>query len=386
MVGQGPQEQTPPAEAPQKKFAHGQAPLGTATRRKVVLEQASLQQPPGPTGRETVSTHRGIRTRLSEALLESWYRSAWWLCLLRPVEAVFRALAAGRRALYRHGLLAVYRAPAPVLVVGNITVGGTGKTPVVIALVENLQARGIRVGVVSRGYGASSLRTPHRVNQHSDVAQCGDEPLLIQRRTGCPCVVAPDRAQAVRALLADAEVELVICDDGLQHCGLARDLEIVVLDQLRGIGNGFCLPAGPLREPASRLRTADYVLYRGGSLATSAVHYDPECLVNLDNGARCCAKPEALAREVHAVAGIGQPAQFFAGLRRLGFEPRCHIFADHHRYRASDFDGLGDMPIIMTEKDAVKCAGIAGANAWYLKINARVPPLVTSAAAALAGH
>ena len=195
-----------------------------------------------------------------EALVRAWYDGAWWLWLLRPPEALFRLLAASRRHLYRSGLLPVYRAPVPVVVVGNITVGGTGKTPVVIALVESLQRRDIRVGVVSRGHGGRPTGSPCWVDAGSDAGQCGDEPLLIHRRTGCPCVVAPRRADAVRSLLARAAVDIVISDDGLQHYALARDLEIAVVDDQRGIGNGFCLPAGPLREPVQRLKTVDYVL------------------------------------------------------------------------------------------------------------------------------
>jgi tetraacyldisaccharide 4'-kinase len=321
---------------------------------------------------------------LDEVLVSAWYRSAWWLWLLRPVEAVFRTLAALRRRLYRHSLLPVYRPPVPVVVVGNITAGGTGKTPVVIALVESLQQRGIKVGVVSRGYGAAGTRSAFWVDTDSDAGRCGDEPLLIRRRTGCPCVVAPRRVQAVRALLARSTVDIIISDDGLQHYALARDLEIAILDQLRGTGNGFCLPAGPLREPVKRLREVDYVLHRGSADPVSGVRYTPDCLVNLECGEVRPATPTALAREVVAVAGIGQPGQFMDTLVALGFEPARHCFPDHHTYTASDFAGLGREPIIMTEKDAVKCVGLAGSNAWYLKITASVPAAVTNAVVALA--
>ena len=322
---------------------------------------------------------------LARTLADAWYRDARWPILLRPLEAVFRSASALRRSLYRKRLLAVYRAPVPVVVVGNITVGGTGKTPVVIALVESLQQRGIRVGVVSRGYGAK-LRSPHWIDADSLAAQCGDEPLLIQRRTGCPCVSAPDRPAAVRTLLANAAVDVIISDDGLQHYALARDLEIVVIDQRRATGNGYCLPAGPLREPVTRLQTVDYVLYRGGPEPENAVSYEADCLVNVDSGQQLPAGPEALPGKVHAVAGLGQPAQFFDSLRALGFDLVPHAFPDHHSYRRSDFAALSARPIIMTEKDAVKCSGLAGANAWYLKIHARLPTAVTDAVAELASH
>lgn len=327
---------------------------------------------------------RPHRPGLAQALVNAWYGGACWLWLLRPLEALFRSLAAVRRGLYRHQLLGVYRAPVPVVVVGNICVGGTGKTPVVIALVESLQQLGLRPGVVSRGYGAGRSRVPLRVRADSPAARCGDEPLLIHRRTGCPCVVARRRTRAVQALLAGDDVDIVISDDGLQHYALARDLEIALVDARRGIGNGFCLPAGPLREPRQRLDAADFVLYRGSVEPRRGVRYAVDCLVNIDSGEQRAATPAALATEVVAVAGIAQPDQFVDTLVALGFEPARHFFADHHRYTAADFTELAQQPIIMTEKDAVKCAGLAGANAWYLKITARLPAAVTDAVVALA--
>ena len=321
---------------------------------------------------------------LRETLVRAWYRGAWWLYLLRPAEAVFRSVAAMRRTLYRNGLLSTYRAPVPVVVVGNITVGGTGKTAVVIALVESLQQQGIRVGVISRGYGAKGLVAALGVTAESRPEHCGDEPLLIHQRTGCPCWVAASRSAAARALLAAAEVDILISDDGLQHYALARDLEIALLDNERGIGNGFCLPAGPLREPAARLQSVDHVLYRNDSDPGCSMHYTSAALINLGSGQRCLPTPAELAVEVHGVAGLGQPAQFFDTLRRQGFTVQEHSFPDHHGYTAADFTGMGNMPIIMTEKDAVKCRGLAGDNAWYLTIDAQLPAAVTSAVVALA--
>jgi tetraacyldisaccharide 4'-kinase len=320
------------------------------------------------------------------ALVEAWDRGAWWLLLLRPAEGLFRLLVAVRRALYRSGLLSSYRAPVPVVVVGNISVGGTGKTPVVIALVQALQARGVEVGVVSRGYGGSGNSSPQRVSDDSVAAQCGDEPLLIYRRTGCPCMVAPGRAAAARALLEQAQVDVIISDDGLQHYGLARDLEIALVDAGRGVANGFCLPAGPLREPVSRLQAVDFVLHRGGEDPATAVSYEPDCLINVNNQAHGPASPDTLGRRVHAVAGIGQPQQFFDGLAALGFDVQPHAFSDHHAYSAIDFQDLSALPVIMTEKDAVKCAGMAGANAWSLRINARLPERLIPAVQALIQH
>lgn len=322
------------------------------------------------------------------ALVRAWYTGAAWLWLLRPLELVYRLLTLLRRQAFRAGLCAVYRAPVPVVVVGNVTVGGTGKTPVVIALVEALQARGLRPGVVSRGYGAARGATfPHQVSAGSSAADCGDEPLLIHQRTGVPCVVAPDRPAAVRALLAAAPVDLVLCDDGLQHYALARDFEIALLDAQRLLGNGFCLPAGPLREPAGRLHAVDWLLYRGGSEPDTRVDYIIDGLLPL----RDCGQssPPAQGASIHAVAGIGQPAQFFASLEAMGYQVTAHSFPDHHAFVPEDFVRLDDRPLIMTEKDAVKCrtfvgAGRAGANHWYLRISARLPAALVNRVAALA--
>ena len=323
---------------------------------------------------------------LEAAIAAAWYRGALWLWLLRPLEFLFRLLAAGRRALYRYGLLSSYRSPRPLLVVGNITVGGTGKTPVVIALVEALQASGLRPGVVSRGYGARAGSLPHRVGPASSAGQCGDEPLLIYRRTGVPCVVSPNRAAAVRELLSAADVDIVISDDGLQHYALQRDMEIAVLDAGRGLGNGFCLPAGPLREPASRLAAVDYVLQRGGADPATALVYRVDGLVNLESGEQRPLQAGHDFDTVYAVAGIGQPQQFFASLAAAGLEVEPRVFPDHHRLTSADFEDLTGRPIIMTEKDAVKCQHIAGDNAWYLRINAQVPAALLDAVTALARH
>tara|TARA_R110002110_G_scaffold107320_2_gene268437 strand:- start:4870 stop:5874 length:1005 start_codon:yes stop_codon:yes gene_type:complete len=322
------------------------------------------------------------------ALVRAWYAGAAWLWLLRPLELLYRLLTWLRRQAFRVGLCTVYRAPVPVVVVGNITVGGTGKTPVVIALVEALQARGLRPGVVSRGYGAASGATfPHRVGATSRAEDCGDEPLLIYQRTGVPCVVAPDRPAAVRALLAAAPVDLVLCDDGLQHYALARDFEIALLDAQRLLGNGFCLPAGPLREPAARLRAVDWILYRGGNEPGTRVDYVTDGLLPLLDHGR--APPPAQGAAVHAIAGIGQPGQFFASLEAMGYQVTGQGFADHHAFVADDFAGLGERPLIMTEKDAVKCRALAGQggvgdNLWYLKISARLPAALVNRVAALA--
>ena len=325
-----------------------------------------------------------IKSARHSALVSAWYTGAWWLWLLRPLEILFRCLVALRKGLYRQGVLASYRSAKPVVVVGNITVGGTGKTPVVIALVEALQALGIRPGVVSRGYGGSAAKYPYVVTDTSTVADCGDEPLLIYRRTACPCVVAPSRPDAVRTLLEQYAIDVVLSDDGLQHYALCRDLEIAIVDAQAGYGNGFCLPAGPLREPLSRLQSVDYVLSRGSDDPACGVLYQRDCLINLATGEERAVSPEAIGKSVYAVAGIGQPEQFFRTLEELGFQLEKHVFADHYAYRQADLSELHDKPILMTEKDAVKCKEFVSDNAWYLRINACLPQALTEAVAALA--
>lgn len=313
----------------------------------------------------------------------AWYRGAWWLWLLRPLELLFRLLSALRRLFYRSGLLGSYRASRPVVVIGNITVGGTGKTPVVIALVEALQERGLKPGVVSRGYGAQPGEFPRVVTADSEALECGDEPLLIHRRTTVPCVVGPDRGAAVRMLLAHYPVDILLSDDGLQHYALQRDLEVALLDAGRGVGNGFCLPAGPLREPVSRLDSVDFVLYRNGADPERGVSYEAQAWVNLGTGEQRSLDAFA-GQQVTALAGIGQPAQFFATLRTLGIEAREQAFPDHHRYTAADFSMLPLGPILMTEKDAVKCRSLAGEDAWFLRIGASLPPQLVDAVTRLA--
>jgi tetraacyldisaccharide 4'-kinase len=317
-------------------------------------------------------------------LAAAWYRGAPWLWLLRPVEGLYRLFVGLRRWLYRSGMLGTYQSARPVVVVGNITTGGTGKTPVVIALVEALKARGLVAGVVSRGYGARADGVPHVLGEGSTAADSGDEPLLIHRRTGAPCVVSPSRVAATQTLLDRFPVDLVISDDGLQHYALGRSLEIAMLDAELGLGNGFCLPAGPLREPRRRLDSVDFILLRAQQQGPDRVTYHPECLVNLADGRCLPPTPAGLGAEVYAVAGIGHPEYFARTLRELGFRPELVSFPDHHDFRPSDLAGLEDRPIIMTEKDAVKCAPFAGGDAWSLRIRARVPDAVVDAVTALA--
>lgn len=326
---------------------------------------------------------------LEAELQRRWYGRPGWLWLLLPLEFLYRAIVALRRLAYRRGWLASWRAPVPVVVVGNIAVGGTGKTPIVIALCAALRSRGFRPGIVSRGYGAEPPSFPHLVDRDGDARSNGDEPLLLARRTGCPVAIAPDRTAAARFLLEHTDCDVLIGDDGLQHYALARDVEWVVFDGARGIGNGRCLPVGPLREPVERLAAVDALVVNAtsGALAGASgvghvrgparheFRLQPGAMVHLASGREVDAAQWCRDNpRVHAVAGIGNPGRFFATLRALGCTPVEHAFADHHPFTAADV-AFGDaLPVAMTEKDAVKCAAFAaGRDLWFLRVEAALP-------------
>lgn len=316
---------------------------------------------------------------MSQALARAWYDGRAWPLLLAPLSLLYGLLAALRRLLYRLGLLRTQRLPAPVVVIGNISVGGTGKTPLTEALVAALRARGLRPGVVSRGYGGRAPRYPLRLGAETGPDVAGDEPAMLFRRTGVPLVVDPRRARGAAHLLASGDCDVVLCDDGLQHLALARDIEIAVVDGARGFGNGCLLPAGPLREPVRRLRKVDYVVVNGdgepwpGAIRMSLVPQSWQPL-----GDTTAVPPEAGSR-LHAVAGIGNPGRFFDMLRAQGFEVVEHAFPDHHAYTAADLDFGDDLPVVMTEKDGVKCRALASARGWIVPVRADLPaPFVDS--------
>ena len=312
---------------------------------------------------------------LEQRLLRAWYSRAGWLKLLRPLSALYRCVVVRRRQQYLDGQRAQWQPPVPLIVVGNITVGGTGKTPMVVWLVEFLRRQGYRPGVVSRGYGAAPPSFPWFVSPTDAPAIAGDEPLLIVQRCQVPLVVDPDRPAAARRLLEEG-VDLIISDDGLQHYALGRSVELVLLDQQRGLGNRRCLPEGPLREPAERLQSVDLVV-RNGATADGpkgyAMQLAPGVLVNLVSGERVAANRWSGSRQVAAMAGIGNPERFFATLQTLAFECETYIFADHARYDEQVLAPLpANKPLLMTEKDAVKCAAIARDNWWYLSVDAKL--------------
>ncbi|UTW04864.1 tetraacyldisaccharide 4'-kinase [Amphritea atlantica] len=309
-----------------------------------------------------------------------WYKRSRWLCLLRPLELLFRSLAARRRQRYREGALKSWTAPVPVIVVGNISVGGTGKSPLVIWLVEYLRQQGYKPGVISRGYRASPPTTPYFVTSGSTATEAGDEPLMIVRRTAVPLVISPDRVAAAKLLLEQSGCDLIISDDGLQHYALNRTLEIAVIDGARGFGNRRCLPEGPLREPVRRLDEVDLVVVNGALPETvvDAGHVEksflmtlqPGKLVSLSSGSAVIADQWRGSRQVNAVAAIGNPGRFGKTLETLGFTPQLRRFPDHHHYSESDLSFEQQLPLIMTEKDAVKCDHIKLENGWYLQVDA----------------
>ncbi|WP_191485087.1 tetraacyldisaccharide 4'-kinase [Pseudomonas sp. FEN] len=309
----------------------------------------------------------------SERLLAAWYDGHPALTLLRPLEWLYRRVVDGKRARFVAGQGPIYQPPVPLIVVGNITVGGTGKTPMILWLIEHCRRRGLRVGVVSRGYGAKPPQLPWRVQPDQAAALAGDEPLLIVRRSGVPLMIDPDRSRAVQALLATEKLDLILSDDGLQHYRLARDLELVLIDAARGLGNGRCLPAGPLREPVERLQSVDGVLYNGAHEDRDngfAFRLRPTALVNLLSGERQPVDHFPPGQVLHAVAGIGNPQRFFDTLETLHWQPVPHAFADHAEYSAGALSFEPVLPLVMTEKDAVKCRAFAAPDWWYLAVDA----------------
>ena len=270
------------------------------------------------------------------------------------------------------GLFATHGVPRPVVVIGNLTVGGTGKTPLVIALARALAEEGLRPGIVSRGYGGRARRA-RRVRPADSAAEVGDEPLLIARASGLPVAVGRRRFEA--ALLLADEVDVILCDDGLQHYALARDLEIAVLDGARGLGNGRLLPAGPLREGRARLGSVDHVVVNGAGGPSGALHMRLVLgeAVQLVDGARRSLASFA-GSPVHAVAGIGHPERFFAALGAEGLAVTGTAFADHAPYRGGEFDFADGLPVLMTDKDAVKYQPYARAGQWRVEARAELPP------------
>jgi tetraacyldisaccharide 4'-kinase len=309
-------------------------------------------------------------------LQHHWYRITPLHLVLFPISLIFRALVALRREMYRNGILASEQLLLPVIVVGNINVGGTGKTPLTLALARQLVEHGWHPLIVSRGFGGTT-RQPQYVSATSDALQVGDEPLLMARRNICPVWIGRNRAGTARtALLANPQSNVVLCDDGLQHYRLQRDVEIAVVDGARRFGNGLMLPAGPLREPVSRLREVDAVVVNGGEAATGqfAMHLSGDRFYNLLDPNTTASSDHFHNKKNHAIAGIGNPQRYFQHLEALGISFTPHAYPDHHPYVATDLAFADCDAILLTEKDAVKCAAFADARYWALRVDAQIDP------------
>ncbi len=315
-----------------------------------------------------------------------WYEGGWAYRVLLPFAGIYWLLLALRRLLFRFGLIGRYRARVPVIIVGNITAGGTGKTPVTIWLARELRARGFRPGIVSRGYGGSQSSSSMRVDQASDPAVVGDEPVLIAKRTGCPVVVDANRARAAE-MLADDGVDVIIADDGLQHYRLERTYEICVIDGSRGLGNRLLIPAGPLRETVDRLAEVDQVLVngrlRGRAESLTAVEQNAiefQLVANeverLD-GSLTRPIDRFSGTTVHGVAAIGNPGRFFDLLREHGMQVLEHAFQDHAPLGRQDLRFGDDFDVLMTEKDAVKLDGLTGIKYWYVPVELQMDPALS---------
>lgn len=328
-----------------------------------------------------------MKTRVASWFEREWTRKSFWRFLLLPLSWLFRFAIGLRRFAFRQGWLTSERLPIPVIIVGNITIGGSGKTPLVIWLVDHLRAAGYVPGVISRGYGGSEPG-PFEVGPLSDAQQVGDEPVLIATRTEVPLFIGRDRVVAGRALLAAfPDCDVIVSDDGLQHYRLQRTIEIAVVDGEARFGNGRLLPAGPLREPVNRLRSVDFVVVnevnndraRASSQLASpgmmpaepvSMHVSGQVFYNAKDPDWHVLAGDIRGQTLHAVAGIGRPQRFFDHLRKLGLSVVEHPFPDHYSYREEDFAFGADAIVLMTEKDAVKCRSFARETWWVLAVTA----------------
>ena len=311
---------------------------------------------------------------LSLRLQRIWYEAEPVPIWLSALEPVYRALRAIDLWTYRTGLRRTRRVAAPVVVVGNLTAGGSGKTPLVIALTEALRARGFRPGIVSRGYGGTQKK-PALLDDAPDPRRYGDEPTLMRRRTGALVAVGTDRARAAELLIRHG-ANVVIADDGLQNPSLARDIEICVIDGQRRFGNERQLPAGPLREPLAGLADVDYRVCNGvrAEPGEIAMRLAGDMAVAVSGAGRARPLSSFSRKRVHAVAAIGNPGRFFTGLQARGIDVIPHPFPDHHAFKPADLAFADRLPVLMTEKDAIKCLGFAGEDAWCVPVSAELPP------------
>ena len=305
--------------------------------------------------------------------MQFWYSRSWIAWLLCPFSLLFWLITTVRRALFRLNLLKSYRAPVPVVIVGNLSVGGNGKTPAVIWLVQELTKYGLNVGVISRGYGSKAKNYPLLVTPTSDPIEVGDEPVLIAARTQAPVCISPNRQQAIECLLQYAKCDVIISDDGLQHYKLQRDFELVIMDAERGLGNGFLLPSGPLRELPSRLKNVDIIITNGSEnqYSDAVMTLKPQYAVNLVTKAQ---RPLNEFSQATAIAGIGNPPRFFTMLQQHGIQLiETQAFQDHQSFSPELFAKFDkNRPLLMTEKDAVKCMTFAEEYWWYVPVTTEI--------------
>lgn len=297
-----------------------------------------------------------------------WYGQHPLQWVLRPLSWGYRLIIVVRRWYLQH--FCQVRCPVPLIVVGNLTVGGVGKTPLVIELAKKMQQKGLKVGIVSRGYGAKIKHYPYEIQLTDSAELVGDEPLLIAQKTNCPVVIAPVRTQAVQYLLEQHQVQIIISDDGLQHYRMGRAIEIAVIDGMRGLGNGLCLPAGPLRESAARLNQVDFIIVNEGIWEKAyPMNLIPGKIMKLSTHEEI--SPDSFTGEIAAVAAIGNPQRFYSTLRQLGIEFTAYSYPDHYQFKPNDLN-YKETSIIMTEKDAVKCHTIISDKLYYLPVEAKL--------------
>lgn len=313
-----------------------------------------------------------MKQQISRWLQDAWYDEMYISSALMPLSMFYDDYMRFRLFLYNKGLLTKIKFPVPVIIVGNITVGGTGKTPLILWLARFLRQEGYKPGIISRGYGGNSDSWPQWVDQHSDPEQVGDEAVLMAKHSDCPIAVGPERVKAAQMLLDKADCDVILSDDGLQHYALDRDIEIAVVDGERRFGNGYTLPCGPLREPISRLGSVDFVVVNG----VPSEEHEFSMQILGDTAVNLVTKEEKLLNEFktsscHALAGIGNPKRFFDLLESEGISFEKHAFPDHHLFSAEDILFEDDKQILMTEKDAVKCLGFASDKHWYVPVKAQ---------------
>ncbi|MEQ1621878.1 MAG: tetraacyldisaccharide 4'-kinase [Methylococcales bacterium] len=312
-----------------------------------------------------------MKKKLSRWALDVWYQDHFIGAWLMPLGFLFADFVKFRKFLFRIGVLKTHKLGVPVIVVGNITVGGTGKTPLVIWLAQLLTEAGFRPGIISRGYGAQEISSPIVVNTASVASEVGDEALLLAKKSACPVAVSPMRADSAKLLIEQFDCNVILSDDGLQHYALHRDIEIAVIDGERRFGNSYCLPAGPLREPIERLQSVDFIIVNGKASEPGEItmQFIGDTAVNLATGER---KPlsEFSGIDCHALAGIGNPGRFFAMLAVAGVDCKTHSFPDHYQFQRQDIEFKTGQAVLMTEKDAVKCIDFAGDQHWFVPVTA----------------